>query len=48
MILPSMGIEPATGLMSAATLEAKLVPVHLAGSSCVMAAIAALAERRAL
>jgi UDP-4-amino-4,6-dideoxy-N-acetyl-beta-L-altrosamine transaminase len=51
-------IEPTTGLMSVAALEAKLeqaerdgtlpkvvVPVHLAGSSCNMAAIGALAER---
>ena len=51
-------IEPATGLMSVAALEAKLkqaerdgtlpkvlVPVHLAGSSCDMAAIGALARR---
>ena len=51
-------IEPATGLMSVADLNAKLeraerngtlpkvvVPVHLAGSSCDMAAIGALAER---
>lgn len=51
-------IEPATGLMSVAALQAKLeqaerngtlpkvlVPVHLTGSSCDMAAIGALAER---
>jgi UDP-4-amino-4,6-dideoxy-N-acetyl-beta-L-altrosamine transaminase len=51
-------IEPATGLMSLAALEAKLeqakrdgtlpkvvVPVHLTGSSCDMAAIGALAQR---
>ena len=51
-------IEPATGLMSVADLNAKLeraerngtlpkvvVPVHLAGSSCDMAAIGGLAER---
>ena len=51
-------IDPATGLMSVAALEAKLeqaerdgtlpkvvVPVHLTGSSCDMAAIAALADR---
>ena len=51
-------IEPATGLISIASLKAKLeqaerdgtlpkvvVPVHLAGSSCAMAAIGTLAER---
>ena len=51
-------IDPATGLMSVAMLEAKLrqaeregalpkvvVPVHLSGASCDMAAIGALAER---
>jgi UDP-4-amino-4,6-dideoxy-N-acetyl-beta-L-altrosamine transaminase len=51
-------IEPRTGLMSVAALEAKLeqaerdgtlprvvVPVHLTGSSCAMAAIGTLAER---
>ena len=51
-------IEPATGLMSMAALEAKLehaeregtlpkvvVPVHLTGSSCDMAAIGSLADR---
>jgi len=51
-------IEPATGLMSVAALQAKLeqaerngtlpkvvVPVHLTGSSCDMAAIGAMAER---
>ena len=51
-------IDPATGLMSVAALQAKLeqasldgtlpkvvVPVHLTGSSCDMAAIGALAER---
>lgn len=51
-------IEPDTGLMSVAVLEAKLtqaeregklpkvvVPVHLTGSSCDMAAIGSMAER---
>ena len=51
-------IEPSTGLMSMAELEAKLrnaerkgtlpkivVPVHLTGSSCDMAAISLLADR---
>jgi UDP-4-amino-4,6-dideoxy-N-acetyl-beta-L-altrosamine transaminase len=51
-------IDPATGLMSMASLEHKLeqasscgtlpkvlVPVHLCGTSCDMATIAALAER---
>ena len=51
-------IDPVTGLMSIAELEAKLVeaeregtlpkvlvPVHLAGSSCDMAAIGSLADR---
>ena len=51
-------IEPSTGLMSVAELEAKLqnaerkgtlpkvvVPVHLTGSSCDMAAISSLADR---
>jgi UDP-4-amino-4,6-dideoxy-N-acetyl-beta-L-altrosamine transaminase len=51
-------IEPATGLMSVAALQAKLeqaerngtlpkvlVPVHLTGSSCDMAAIGSLAQR---